>query len=331
VIQGDNIGTDVSGWRGIANGQQGVCIALGASFNTVGGTALGSRDLISGNAADGVLITGFGTDQNDVIGDLIGTNLLGSGPVANGLNGVLIDGGAQFNGIGQPGAGDVISGNTYSGVVIMDPGTSSNWVMGCHIGTDYAGLTAVPNGIGVAIQNQATHNEIGGIAPGYGNLISGNTAWGSGSLGVLIRGGGTMYNGVQGNLIGTDVTGRAPLGNAGNGVQIDEGASDNFIGASSPDGANVISGNAYSGVVIAGYGTMQNDVESNDIGTDSTGTVAVPNTYGVAILNGASFNLVTSNTIADESIGVLTVGAGIANSYNANTFFNDYGAVILNE
>ena len=62
---------------------------------------------------------------------------------------------------------------------------------------------------GVLINGQASNNTIGGITPGDRNLISANDA-----AGVQMKGNGTTNNNVQGNFIGTDVTGSLDLGNA---------------------------------------------------------------------------------------------------------------------
>ena len=80
---------------------------------------------------------------------------------------------------------------------------------------------------------------------------------------------------VEGNLIGTDVTGTAPLGNR-EGV-FDSGNTDVVIGGTDPDARNVISGNNY-GVDLRGAGTQ---VQGNFIGTDITGTLGLANAVGV--------------------------------------------------
>ena len=60
-------------------------------------------------------------------------------------------------------------------------------------------------------------------------------------------------------------------------MEIDSGAGDNTIGGTSPGAANVVSGNANDGVELSGAGTSDNIVAGNDIGTDSTGTLALGN------------------------------------------------------
>jgi CSLREA domain-containing protein len=94
-IQGNFIGTDPSGVFARGNGS-GVDF-FGVSDSTVGGTSPASRNLISGNDLDGVFITvgGFpgpsaGSDDNQIRGNLIGTQRDGTQGLGNGLVGVEV-------------------------------------------------------------------------------------------------------------------------------------------------------------------------------------------------------------------------------------------------
>ncbi len=69
------------------------------------------------------------------------------------------------------------------------------------------------------------------------NVISGN-----GNNGVMVYSEGI----IQGNLIGTDATGTAPLGNSGSGVYL-EGCN-TTIGGTTPEARNVISANGQNGI-----------------------------------------------------------------------------------
>ena len=82
-------------------------------------------------------------------------------------------------------------------------------MQGNYIGTDRTGASAIPNAIGVLIENSAGANTVGG--PGAGNVISGNTGAGI----ALDEGTGLV---IQGNNIGVNAS-AAALGNGGNGVQ----------------------------------------------------------------------------------------------------------------
>ena len=156
VVEGNFIGTDATGStvfdsRGnrLGNGGDGIQISnlegSSASDNTIGGTASGAGNVISGNA-EGVEIDGAQTTGNVLLGNWIGTNYGGtsavdsnSKPLGNTDNGVLIDG-ADANTIGgtASGGGNVISGNTNQGVEIED-GATGNVLEGNKIGTNAAG------------------------------------------------------------------------------------------------------------------------------------------------------------------------------------------------
>ena len=169
--------------------------------------------------------------------------------------------------------GAILDGSriTQKGVVGLRITSDGNTVRGLQI-------VGFPEG-GVLLCCGARDNTIGGdrsigIGPiGQGNLCGGNSG------GIFLRGDGTSYNTITGNLIGTDVTGMEPLGNI-DGVVIENGASNNIIG---PD--NVIAHNRESGVLIAGSGIAGNTITQNSI--HNNGWVAVrfqsSSTFGVVI------------------------------------------------
>src|SRR5262249_1498281 len=99
--------------------------------------------------------------------------------------------------------------------------------------------------------------------------------------GIFLSGGSGHV--IAGNYIGTDSTGTLPQGNFGEGIYI-LNAPNNVIGGTSPRDRNVISGNGHPfdlyysrGIRIQYSGTFGNRILGNYIGTDSTGSFAVPN------------------------------------------------------
>ncbi len=90
MIAGNFIGTDATGERAVPNSADGVLID-GSSNNTIGGTAVGASNLISGNSGAGVSIDP-GATNNVVLGNFIGTDATGERAVPNSADGVLIDG-----------------------------------------------------------------------------------------------------------------------------------------------------------------------------------------------------------------------------------------------
>ena len=262
---------------------------------SIGSAPLGQSNLISGNRYSGVILQDRGTANNQVAGNFIGTDATGTSALPNGEHGVAILLGASSNTVGGETAGlrNVISGNSRAGVIMVDPGTSSNRVIGNYIGTDATGANALANkGDGVIIAGGASGNIVGGETPGVRNLISGN-----GDSGVWLEGALTTGNRVLGNIIGAGAAGTNALGNAGDGVFIGFGASNNVVGGDTPGARNLISGNGGDGVRLEKPDTINNRIQGNFIGTDIAGTRAISNTEdGVTLYLGASNNTVGGDT-----------------------------------
>jgi hypothetical protein len=328
LVENNNIGSNKAGTAAIPNGV-GVAIGGGgATGNSIGGSAAGTGNLISGNTGAGVQIFAAGDNNNVVQSNFIGTNAAGTAALPN-LNGVEINVGAANNTIGGTTAttGNIISGNTNSGVLITDANSSGNVIEGNFIGTDVTGKAALANADGVLIQSGAGNNTIGGSVAGSGNVISGNT-----SNGIHLTGAGTSDNTILNNAIGVDVTGAAALGNH-TGVIIQGGAMNNTVGTTLASFGNVISGNVGDGVQFIDPGTSKNQVEGNFIGTDSAGDKSVANSVGVAARGGASNNTIggtatgAANLISGNSqVGVILVGAGVTgNAVQGNFIGSDTG------
>ena len=167
VIQGNRIGTDATGMIRVGNDHDGV--ETNSPHTTVGGSAAGAPNLISGNGANGVRIGGPAAMGNQVLGNYIGTDVSGTHSLGNTANGVEVNS-APNNTIG---AGNVISANR-DGVLLSGPAATGNQVLGNYIGTDVTGTRALGNGSdGVRIFS-AANNEIGGTAAGAGNIIAHN-------------------------------------------------------------------------------------------------------------------------------------------------------------
>lgn len=287
LIQGNFIGTDATGTNPLGNAA-GIQLS-GVSGVRIGGTTSATRNVISGNNGDGILITNSST-ASLIQGNFIGVNALGTaalGNIGTSTAGVHIVS-ANNNTIGGTavGAGNVISGNGglfgVEGIKIQN--SSNNKVEGNIIGLNAAATAKIPNDSGGIIIIGGTSNIIGGPSSSHRNVISGNS-----SHGILILSDNTQ---VKGNYLGTNGTGTAALGNGAAGVLIN-GGDNNLIGGSTSD-RNLISGNGNGGVRIA-FAADNNTVQSNAIGTD----VSTLNGLG----NGAGFAGVTIITSTGNSIG----------------------------
>jgi hypothetical protein len=315
AILGNLIGTDCTGAVAMGNGGDGVIV--GNDGNTIGGTARGAGNVISGNNGNGVNISSPNASGNLVLGNLVGTDLHGTVPLANTGDGVFLNNGANANTVGgSAGGGNVVSGNGRAGVELGDDGnnifgaaTQGNLLLGNCIGTDPSGTAALGNaGDGILLSAAATGNTVGGAIPGAANVISAN-----GREGVEISAG--SGNLLIGNLIGTDRTGSKPLGNTFLGVWLNSGARRNTVGGTAPGAGNVISGNGTNGVEI--NHSSANAVLGNLIGTDRTGRLALGNPdEGVLIFNAAAGNTVggttpgAANVLSGNYVGLYLYSAG---------------------
>ena len=282
-----------------------VGIEIQSPNNIVGGVFAGDtsfrQNLISGNTADGVLLSGSRATGNQITGNRVGTDVNGQFALGN-LHGVTIAS-ASNNVIGgaATGAGNLISGNagpqSITGIGVYVYGASSgNVISGNEIGTNLAGSGFIYNTYGIYLSTLggATSTDavsgltIGTTGAGGGNLISGN--------GVGI-GGNLQSSLIAGNLIGTDRTGTKAIGN-GSGIFI--GTTNTTIGGTTVATRNIIasSGLISSGGVGISLTGDTNKVLGNYIGTDAAGTKSLPNQVGLA--------LHTSNSV----IGGTTAGAG---------------------
>jgi hypothetical protein len=311
----------------------GIWIGEGSSENVIGGrnptpgvACTGACNLISNNEGDGINIQG--SDHNMVIGNFIGTDAAGAAAMGN-ATGIVIAAGAQHNRIGgaSPEEGNLVSGNTWDGVMIDGQNTAHNLVQGNTIGANAPGTDAIPNGnMGVNLGSGAQYNQIGGHTAGERNLISGNT-----NIGVHLAGEGVMHNVVIGNFIGTDVTGMTALGNGVHGVAFGGGAQHNRVGGEAPEAGNLISGNG-DGVRLDSLKTSYNTVVGNLIGTDATGQGALGNPgYGVYIAYGPGPNVIgPGNTIAHNGLAGVSVQESNTrgNTITSNAIYNNGGAGI---
>jgi uncharacterized repeat protein (TIGR01451 family)/CSLREA domain-containing protein len=226
-------------------------------------------------------------------------------PITQADNAVLriqIDGAADIGssqGFGLTlGAGDstvrglVVSNFSMHGIVLA--GSGGNRIAGNFIGTDASGTVAMPNAsFGLLVSG--SDNTIGGTAAADRNVISGNGNGGAyltftnQNIPTATR---TRF---QGNFIGTDATGTKSLGSQLAGVNIGA-ATDTTIGGTTLPERNVISGNVQYGIIVANVRAL---IQGNLIGTDITGTVAVPNSTGI-----------TATSAQDTTIGGTVPGAG---------------------
>jgi len=140
--------------------------------------------------------------------------------------------------------------------------------------------------------------------------------------GLTLRFRDATNNTVAGCWIGLGPTGNRAAWNRFQGILIYEGASRNVIGGTNSEARNIISGNLEYGIWISDSNTFGNQVLGNFIGTDATGTTAVPNGGGgIGLFYDAANQIIggpdvtTRNVISGNiSAGVWLSGAAVSNN-----------------
>jgi hypothetical protein len=339
LIQGNKIGTDVHGALALPNASDGIEV-VDSSNNTIGGLTPGTRNLISGNAQEGISLSGSSTTGTLIEGNYIGTNAAGTAALGNAGNGISVADSAMSNLIGGAtltpgtGPGNLIAGNFGDGINISAGQTS---VQGNSVGLGTLGNPLGNQGDGVDVID-GDNTTIGGALSADRNVISANI-----QDGIFVNTSNTV---VQGNFIGTDVTGTRRrntrgqfLGNHGNGITV-SGADQVTIGGTVAAAGNVISANSGAGVSIESDAS-QITLWNNKIGTDVSGATALPNgNGGVAISSSADNtiggmsagqgNLVSGNfgdgiTIASFSTGNVVQGNKVGTDLLGTTALPNYG------
>jgi hypothetical protein len=337
VVRGNYIGTDVAGTTAIPNGNDGVnilvpnvtvgcddritnsadprwCGAIGDARNVIGGHTNGSGIFVGAQTIQNTT-TVLTTGSNAVIqGNYVGVKADGSGVLANVFFGIKIH---AVNGLvgGTTAAGrNVVSGNT-GGQILVGPHTSGSVVLaegqgtvvqGNYLGTNPAGTAGMTNsgsGVSVTVPNVT-------IA---GNVISANPGGGV-NVGVVTLNNVLATQGtnaiIQGNYIGTNAAGSAPLGNTGSGVSVQ--VANVTVGGAVPGARNVISGNTSNGVNANGF-VLNNalaaspspiTIQGNYIGTDATGTAAIANNAAAIVVSAPNATIVNNLISGNNGFGI---------------------------
>jgi parallel beta-helix repeat protein len=201
VVRGNYIGLAADGLTAKGNTWQGIQVYNGAQGNRI------EQNVISGNGGNGIALNDSDTMGNTIIGNYIGVDASGALAVANGANGIQVAQGAHGNQIGGSlaGEGNVISGNQWNGIQLIDLGTTENVIVGNYVGADGSGTSAIPNGgSGIRLEGSASQNTVG----------ASNTIAFNGEHGVHVHGNGTISNTITHNSI---------FSNSQNGIALTDG------------------------------------------------------------------------------------------------------------
>lgn len=293
VLEGNYVGTDLTGTLARGNGQYGIFV-FGTSGNRIGGATASQRNVISGTNETGIYI--LNGSSNVIRGNYVGLGAYGTNRLGNRNNGITIFN-SSHNVIGGsgPGEGNIISGNTGSGINLNNAVANGNVIQGNFIGLTHDGSSPISNSADGITLNGAPRNLIGGTVEGARNVIAGN-----GQAGIFLNGAGATGNRIEGNYIGTDPTGLAARGNGFAGITL-SGALSNTVGGTLTAARNVISGNQQDGIFISA-GSVGNVVAGNFVGVNAAGTSAVANLFTGITLHNSSFNEISGNPEGARSV-----------------------------
>ena len=271
------------------------------------------------------------TMNNTYKGNRIGTNANGTAALGNCRTGLVTSPlhTATVGSITETGR-NIVSGNKYDGIYCswaaqgeeaafaenMNLGGIEQFppgfcgIAGNNVGMDITGSVAVPNTIendifpairfrgAVVVYNTETLSYVGApggttadACTGFCNLISGNTDVG------IDRESGLGTVGIFNNYVGTDRTGTTGRSNYEGIINFTSAGNTHIFG-------NLVSGNRSDGIRVQGF--YEHLIQGNLIGTDRTGTNAIPNSNDV---EGGSFALYVSG-------GSIIIGGDDASSRN---------------
>lgn len=267
---GNLIGTDELGMVDLGNGLFGVRLSA-APGNTIGGTGTDQGNLISGNDASGILAAFVSADNNQIMGNRIGTNLAGTAAIGNGVDGVRLVQGASGNLVSE----NQISGNGFRGVSTDDAmGSRDNEIRMNLIGTNETGTMALHNGSGGGVRVLAPGTIVDNnviSAPDVGIFVLGNAvdvSLTNNAIGVTAAGATTdlgMTNGIQfaGDAVprNSTISGNE-IANNSRGIRINSGTGVRIEN-------NSFHNNSVVGIDLGNDNATPNDPFDNDVGPNN--------------------------------------------------------------
>jgi hypothetical protein len=356
LLQGNFIGTDVTGLKARGNGGDGVAI-INSDNNKLFGTTPIDQDnpfvfynVISGNKGNGLVVDS--SDHTKIYANFFGLGADNNTPLGNHLNGVLIKGTSDRTrfGLNIP-LGNVTAANGQNGVKVRDSASRTllmNTFSGVAAFNPSAQVGNHRNGVLITSDGGGTVYK----GARFTTLIVTCDVSGNDRNGLEISGNAVGVQ-VSQSVIGMQTNGNYPQPNQQNGIEISGNASGIDIGGFEPsviggsefpddtfpenflEGANLISGNLWNGVAVGGNAQGVTIVNSF-VGTDITSTGPAGNGRNGIFLDGSSGTQVglmlgafpdpdrnLRNIIAFNSRDGILVGKGAGNSMLGNSILSN--------
>ncbi|MGB7347679.1 MAG: right-handed parallel beta-helix repeat-containing protein [Pirellulaceae bacterium] len=292
--------------------------------------------VVSGTNTDGLLVTGDGVQ---LFGVAI-ANFPGDGVEINGAAGFQTD---SIESSGNGGYGMRLQ--NASGADVVFSTFTSNAKAGIVVaGTTPGGHDIRYNSVGVRYDTTLGTDVVDGngtfgiyVLAGE-NVLRDNVVSGNVSTGIAISGPVSGGNQLVGNRVGTDLSGEIAMPNGAFGILIK--SANNILGGPNSYDANVVSGNARTGVAISGAAATNNSLYGNMIGVNLSGDTPIPNgsfgvqlsgssnntiggtgpyernvvsgndRSGIVLSSGSSSNDIVNNSIGVDVTGMIEVGNG---------------------
>lgn len=164
----------------------------------------------------------------------------------------------------------------------------------------YSQKGAEPGKLQIVItSNNSGTDLINGLSLAEGSdhsVITGLVVNNNSGYGIFIS--KSSYSRIEGNYIGTDITGHKSQGNNRGGLVV-TGSNNITIGGDSPNKRNIVSGNARSGIVVENHSNSILII-GNYVGTDATGLAKLPNLENGVFIE-ASLNVSVGGVKPEES------------------------------
>jgi hypothetical protein len=203
VVLGNYVGTDVTGTINLGTGSNGINIR--SSDNIIGDESEAGRNIIAGGGSAGMYFFSQTATRNSIVNNFIGTDVSGTVAFGNTYGIVFDDAPGNVVGGRLSVDGNLIAGNTMSGITMLNATATGNAILSNLIGTNTGIQQGIGNyGDGITIHsstdtvrfNTIAFNNANGIfiAGGSQNTVTVNSIYSNGGMGIDLGPAGIAVN-----------------------------------------------------------------------------------------------------------------------------------------